>query len=174
MINAWSPSPSKRVSANRLSNYGSFREVRVDASPDFRITRGTGVQSDLNKKLAAINSGKDTSDRVSRALMSPTNRAAGQKALRTDSCGQFEEGVMQSTGRDKSPKDVIGVTNKMRKLNNARREWEQRHCSNSPFRIDNYGSSSSIGFDSVEGSPMAVSRGYGLRTMKGAADAHQF
>ena len=51
----------------------------------------------------------------------------------------------------------------MRKLNDARREWEQRHCSNSPFRIDNYGSSSSIGFDSVEGSPMAVSRGYGLR-----------
>ena len=49
----------------------------------------------------------------------------------------------------------------MRKLNNARREWEQRHCSNSPFRIDNYGSSSSIGMDSMEGSPMAVNRGCG-------------
>ena len=55
------------------------------------------------------------------------------------------------------------TNHKMRKLNNARREWEQRHQSNSPFRIDNYGSSSSIGFDSVEGSPMAVNRGYGLR-----------
>jgi len=54
--------------------------------------------------------------------------------------------------------------NKMRKMNNARREWEERHCSNSPFRIDNYGSSSSIGFESVDGSPMAVNRGFGLRT----------
>ena len=169
MINAWSPSPSKRASANRLSNYGSFREVRGDASPDFRITKGTGVQSDLNKKLAAMNSGKDSSERVSRALMSPINNRAGggQKALRTDSCGHFEEGGMQASGRNN---DAVGVSNKMRKLNNARREGEQRHCSNSPFRIDNYGSSSSIGFDSAEGSPMAVSRGYGLRAnIKGAA-----
>ena len=43
MINAWSPSPTKKQSAQRLSNYGSFREMRVDASPDFRITKGTGV-----------------------------------------------------------------------------------------------------------------------------------
>lgn len=169
MINAWSPSPSKRTSANRLSNYGgSFcREGRFDASPDFRITKGTGIQSDANKKLAAMNSGKDCSERVSRALISPTNRAGGQKALRTDSCGHFEEGGMQASGRNN---DAVGVSNKMRKLNIARREWEQRHCSNSPFRIDNYGSSSSIGFDSAEGSPMAVSRGYGLRAnIRGAA-----
>ena len=97
MINAWSPSPTKRASANRLSNYGSFREGRADTSPDFRITRGTGVQSDLNKKLAAMNSGLDSSERVSRALMSPGNRNSGQKALRTDSCGQLEENVMQVT-----------------------------------------------------------------------------
>lgn len=45
---------------------------------------------------------------------------------------------------------------KMRKLNEARRDWEQRHCSNSPFRLDAYGSSSSLDYCSAEGSPINV------------------
>ena len=61
---------------------------------------------------------------------------------------------------------------KMRKLNDARRQWEERHQSNSPFRIDNYGSSSSIGFDSCEGSPMTQSRGYGLRAVIAKGDQY--
>ena len=61
----------------------------------------------------------------------------------------------------------------MRKLNDARRQWEERHCSNSPFRIDNYGSSSSIGFDSAscgDSSPMTQSRGYGIRAVIAKGD----
>ena len=72
MIVGWSP--TKKVSANRISNQGSFREMRVDASPDFRITKGTGVQSDVNKKLANINSTRHSQERVSRGMMSPNNR----------------------------------------------------------------------------------------------------
>ncbi len=63
----------------------------------------------------------------------------------------------------------------MRKLNDARRQWEERHCSNSPFRIDNYGSSSSIGFDSAscgDNSPMPQSRGYGIRSMAAKGDQY--
>ena len=56
MINAWSPSPTKKPSAQRLTCQGSFRDTRIDTSPDFRITKGTGVQSDMNKKLAHLNS----------------------------------------------------------------------------------------------------------------------
>lgn len=43
MINAWSP--TKKQYSNRLSNMGgSLRTMRVDdSSPDFRITRNTGV-----------------------------------------------------------------------------------------------------------------------------------
>ena len=184
IINAWSPSPTKRPSANRLSQCGSFREVRVDSSPDFRNTKGNGFQSpDLSKKLVPMNNGNAGSDRVNRALLSPPSRAGGQKALRMDSCSHFEESSLgggaaaqmspQTINRvNKSPQNGTFVANKMRKLNNARREWEQRHCSNSPFRIDNYGSSSSIGVDSMDGSPMAVNRGYGLRAnIKGAAAA---
>ena len=187
IINAWSPSPTKRPSANRLSQYGSFREVRVDSSPDFRNTKGNGFQSpDLGKKLIPMNNGSAGTDRVNRALLSPPGRAGGQKALRMDSCSHFEEGSLgggaaaqmsQTINRvNKSPQNGAVVSNKMRKMNNARREWEQRHCSNSPFRIDNYGSSSSIGMDSMDGSPMAVNRGYGLRAnikVSAAADASQ-
>ena len=85
----------------------------------------------------------------------------GQNALRADSCHQFDE-TTSAAGREQSPKNLVEIS-KMRKLNDARREWEDRHQSNSPFRIDAYGSSSSIGYDSAEGSPMSVSRGYGFR-----------
>jgi len=59
----------------------------------------------------------------------------------------------------------------MRKMNEARRKWEDRHCSNSPFRMT-YGSSSSIGFESCEGSPMSTGRGYGLRAMIAKGDQY--
>ena len=70
ILNAWSP--VKRGSQKRLSNIstGSFREMRIDASPDFRITRGTGVQSDANKRLATMNCQRDSADRISRAQYS--------------------------------------------------------------------------------------------------------
>ena len=71
---------------------------------------------------------------------------------------------MALTNGSTSPRNLQEV-NKMRKLQDARRDWENRHCSNSPFRIGNYGSSSSIGFDSCDGSPMTVTRGYGLRSI---------
>lgn len=105
-----------------------------------------------------MNSMRDSSERVTRALISPTSRG-NQKALRADSCSQFEENNSVASGFNQ----VAMQANKMRKLNNARREWEQRHQSNSPFRIDNYGSSSSIGFDSVDGSPLPMNRCYGFR-----------
>ena len=154
--------------------------MRCDSSPDFRNTKGNGFQSpDLGKKLMPMNNGSAGTERVNRALLSPPGR--GQKALRMDSCSHFEEGSLggaaaqmtQTINRvNKSPQNGAVVSNKMRKMNNARREWEQRHCSNSPFRIDNYGSSSSLGMDSMDGSPMAVNRGYGLRAnIKGAAAA---
>ena len=132
--------------------------MRVDDSPDFRITRGTGVQSDLNKKIANMNSRRNSQDRVPRAQMSPPK--SGQKALRTDSCGQFDEVSSAAV----SPRNLNEIS-KMHKLNDARRKWEDRHCSNSPFRFENYGSSSSIGLEtgSCEGSPMNINRGYGLR-----------
>ena len=41
--------------------------MRVDDSPDFRITKGTGVKSDINAKLAAMNSRKNSQERVTRA-----------------------------------------------------------------------------------------------------------
>ena len=160
--------------------------MRVDSSPDFRNTKGSSFQSpDLSKKLVPMNNNNAGSERVNRALLSPPNRAGGQKALRMDSCSHFEESSLGGGAAaqmspqtinlvNRSPRNGAIVSNKMRKLNNARREWEQRHCSNSPFRIDNYGSSSSLGMDSMESSPMAVNRGYGLRAnIKGAADASQ-
>jgi len=59
-------------------------------------------------------------------------------------------------------------------MNEARREWEQRHCSNSPFRTNNYGSSSSIGLEnsSYEGSPFTVDRGFGLRANIAKGDSY--
>ncbi len=88
MINAWSP--CKKQSNNRLSGLaGNFRNMRVDDSPDFRITKGTGVQSDANKRLAHMNSRRSSAERVPRAEMSPSK--GGQTALRSDSCAHFEE-----------------------------------------------------------------------------------
>ena len=168
MINAWSP--MKKQSNNRLSGMGgSFRNMRVDDSPDFRITRGTGVQSDANKRLATMNSKRSSAERIPRADVSPSKN--GQTALRSDSCAHFEE---RSTAMSNaSPKNLVEIS-KMRKLNDARRDWETRHCSNSPFRFDNYGSSSSIGMDtsSCEGSPMVMNRGYGLRSIISKGDQY--
>ena len=71
MINAWSP--CKKQSQNRLSGLGgAFRNMRVDDSPDFRITKGTGVQSDANKRMAQLNSRRSSAERVPRTDISPT------------------------------------------------------------------------------------------------------
>jgi len=52
---------------------------------------------------------------------------------------------------------------KMRKLEDARRKWESRHCSNSPFRAECYGSSNSMFGSDAEssGSGMSLGKGYG-------------
>ena len=82
-----------------------------------------------------MNNGNVGTERINRALLSPPGRT-GQKALRMDSCSHFEEGSLggaaaqmsQTVNRViKSPQNGTVVANKMRKLNNARREWEQRH-----------------------------------------------
>ena len=67
MINAWSP--QKKQSTRGLVQLGqSMRQMRVeDSSPDFRITKGTGVQSDQNRRLATMNSQRNSQDRVPRA-----------------------------------------------------------------------------------------------------------
>ena len=82
ILNAWSP--TKRGSGKRLSSGSGFREMRVDAtSPDFRITKNTGVQSDAVKRLANMNSKRDSAERIARGqFSSPKN---GQQALRSDS-----------------------------------------------------------------------------------------
>jgi len=46
--------------------------MRVDDSPDFRITKGTGVQSDANKRMAQLNSRRSSAERVPRTDISPT------------------------------------------------------------------------------------------------------
>lgn len=95
-------------------------------------------------------------------LSSPGKSAA----LRTDSCSAFDRSLV--AGLENGPQNLVEIS-KMRKMNEARRKWEDRHASNSPFRMT-YGSSSSIGFDSVEGSPMSTGRGYGLRAMIAKGD----
>ena len=78
-----------------------------------------------------------------------------------DSTQHFDESM--STGEDQSPLQFNKI-NKMHKMKDARREWEQRHCSNSPFRAAAYHSSSSAGYDSVEySSPISTSKGYTIR-----------
>ena len=101
-----------------------------------------------------------------RAQISPS-----QAALRTDSCGAFED--TSKNINVSSPKNIIEIS-KMRKLTDARREWENRHCSNSPFRTDRYGSSSSAGLEngSCEVSPMTIDRGYSLRVSIAKGDQY--
>ena len=64
--------------------------MRVDDSPDFRITKGTGVQSDANRRLATMNSKRNSAERIPRGMTSPTSK---QPALRTDSCSHFDESL---------------------------------------------------------------------------------
>ena len=92
--------------------------------------------------------------------MSPQKSA--QQALRTDSVSAFDDVAMSTT----SPTHLGEMTNKIHKLNDARRQWESRHHSNSPFRVEAYASTSSIGMDSCsnEGSPLCTNRGYGMRS----------
>jgi hypothetical protein len=115
-----------------------------------------------------MNSKRNSQERITRAQISPK-----ASALRTDSTSHFDENVMMTSSSATSPKHMVEIS-KMRRLNDARREWEQRHCSNSPFRINNYGSSSSIGLDtqSCEGSPMPVNRSYGLRATIAKGDQY--
>lgn len=69
-----------------------------------------------------------------------------------------------------SPKHLMGMS-KMRKLNDARRQWESRHCSNSPFRADLFGKDSdcnssfngSEGTLGAENSPLSASKGFSFR-----------
>ena len=65
-----------------------------------------------------------------------------------------------------SPRSNLVEISKMRKLEDARRKWESRHCSNSPFRAENYASSNSIGMNDTGSdcnSPLTAGKSYGLR-----------
>ena len=77
----------------------------------------------------------------------------------------FQDGINIENIDATSPRNNLVEISKMRKLEDARRKWESRHCSNSPFRAENYGSSNSIGINEngSEGSPMSVGKGYGAR-----------
>ena len=133
--------------------------MRVDDSPDFRITKNTGVKMDAHAKLAKLNSKRSSQDRVTSFKNEPTRSTSARQALRMDSTQHFDES--KSNGGDQSPVHIIKL-NKMHKMMDARREWEQRHCSNSPFRATAYGSSTSLGFESIE-SPISANKGYAVR-----------
>jgi hypothetical protein len=64
-----------------------------------------------------------------------------------------------------SPRNNIVEISKMRRLEDARRKWESRHQSNSPFRAENYASSNSLGpaDNNSESSPISIGKGFGLR-----------
>ena len=91
-----------------------------------------------------------------------------------DSQGNLD--VMSDGGEGiSSPRNNLIEISKMRKLEDARRKWETRHNSNSPFRAENYGSSSSLGpgdNDSVS-SGMSLNRGYGVRMVNGHQQSPQ-
>ena len=114
---------------------------------------------DAHAKLAKLNSKRSSQDRVTSFKNEPTRSTSARQALRMDSTQHFDES--KSNGGDQSPVHLIKI-NKMHRMNDARREWEQRHCSNSPFRANAYGSSSSLGFESCE-SPISVNKGYTVR-----------
>ena len=115
---------------------------------------------DAHAKLAKLNSKRNSQDRVSNFNNASTSRGGAGHALRMDSTQHFDESMSSSRG-DQSPVHLIKI-NKMHRMNDARREWEQRHCSNSPFRANAYGSSSSLGFESPE-SPISLNKGYAVR-----------
>ena len=106
---------------------------------------------------------------------------SGSDALRSDSCSAFDQTLkdhsqqaellaninLKHNSSVSSPYNKMESGNKLHRLNEARREWENRHCSNSPFRLDRYGSSNSIGLDTISqdtGSPMNFQRGFGVRS----------
>ena len=64
-----------------------------------------------------------------------------------------------------SPRNNIVEISKMRRLEDARRKWESRHQSNSPFRAELYASSNSLGMgdNNSESSPISIGKGFGLR-----------
>jgi len=66
------------------------------------------------------------------------------------------------------PYNLVQI-NKMRRLNEARRDWENRQSINSPFRPGNFqrnASADSAGEVSAFSSPDALERGYGVRMAK--------
>ena len=116
---------------------------------------------DAHAKLARLNSKRSSQDRVSNFKNEPTRSGGAGQALRMDSKQHFDESM--STGGDQSPVHIVKI-NKMHRMKDARREWEQRHCSNSPFRAAAYGSSSSLGFEGCESpSPVSNNKGYAVR-----------
>ena len=114
---------------------------------------------DAHAKLAKLNSKRSSQDRVTTFKNEPTRSTGARQALRMDSTQHFDESM--SNSGDQSPVHIIKL-NKMHKMMDARREWEQRHCSNSPFRATAYGSSTSLGFESIE-SPISANKGYAVR-----------
>ena len=66
-----------------------------------------------------------------------------------------------------SSKNLMEIS-KMRKLEEARRKWETRHSTNSPFRADQFSASPLI---ESQNSPFTISKVYGMR--HGFAEAAQ-
>ena len=58
-----------------------------------------------------------------------------------------------------SGKNLMEIS-KMRKLEEARRKWETRHSTNSPFRADQFSASPLI---ESQNSPFTISKVYGMR-----------
>lgn len=116
IISAWSP--LKKQSQSKLSGMGSsMRQMRVDDSPEFRITKGSGVKTDSYRQTAMLNSKCSSQERLPLVLTSTSKQAA----LRTDSCSAFDRSLAQGMNSERvSPKNLVEIS-KMRKMNEARR-----------------------------------------------------
>ena len=66
-------------------------------------------------------------------------------------------------------KNLVEIS-KMRKLEEARKQWETRHASNSPFRAEQF--SASPLYESTN-SPFTISKVYGMRHGLSLVDQNQ-
>lgn len=97
IIDAWSP--MKKLGSGKVSNLGSsMRQMRVDDSPDFRITKGNGVTTDSHRQTAMLNRKTSSSERIPLAMI-PSGKNA---ALRTDSCQAFDKSLISGGNSERT------------------------------------------------------------------------
>lgn len=147
LIRGYSPSVAKNETSEHRVERLMAQQKLHDSNSEFRIKYSSKGAKDSPVRNKAIYNSQNSAQ----ILRMSSERFPQEKLQRLgDSSKMISE----------NDSETLIEISKMRKLEEARKQWESRHASNSPFRADQFSASPLV---ESTNSPFTISKVYGMR-----------